>query len=95
MNLEKIRTGAQTGIQLRRLPVGPQVRLGPNDTGLMAEPSRKHTDTAIPTGLSGPAIDVLGLLTATEKQVHQGRLHMRLIQWNLKTTGGYQKHWKR
>ena len=31
---------------------------------------------------------LIGLLTATEKQVHLGRLHMRPIQWHLK------KHWR-
>ena len=40
--------------------------------------------------LSGPVFPVrqfmslIGLLTATEKQVHLGRLHMRPIQWHLK-----------
>ena len=40
--------------------------------------------------LSGPVCPVrefmslIGLLTATEKQVHLGQLHMRLIQWHLK-----------
>ena len=40
--------------------------------------------------LSGPVcpvrqfISLIGLLTATEKQVHLGRLHMRPIQWHLK-----------
>ena len=51
----------------------------------MAEPSRDYTKTAIPTGLPGPGIHVLDrLLTATEKQVHLGRLNMRPIQWHLK-----------
>ena len=51
----------------------------------MAEPSRDYAKTAIPTGLPGPGIHVLDrLLTATEKQVHLGRLHMRPIQWHLK-----------
>ena len=31
---------------------------------------------------------LIGLLTATEKQVHLGRLHMRPIQWHLKS------HWR-
>ena len=62
----------------------------------MTEPSRDYDKTAIPTGLPGPGIHVLdGLLTATEKQINLGRLHMRPIQWHLKTTGGYQNHWKR
>ena len=40
--------------------------------------------------LSGPVcpvrhfVSLIGLLTATEKQVHLGRLHMRPIQWHLK-----------
>ena len=40
--------------------------------------------------LSGPmcpvrqSMSLIGLLTATEKQVHLGRLHMRPIQWHLK-----------
>ena len=32
-------------------------------------------------------MSLIGLLTATEKQVVSGRLHMRPIQWHLK------KHW--
>ena len=51
----EIRTGTQTGIRLRRLPVRPQVRPGPTDTGPVAEPSRENKDTLITTGLSGPA----------------------------------------
>ena len=51
----------------------------------MAEPSRESAETAIPTDLPGPGIHVLDrFLTATEKQVHLGRLHMRLIQWHHK-----------
>ena len=55
----EIRAGTQTGLRLCRLPVGPQVRSGPTNTGLVAEPSTKNTNTAIPTGLSGLAIYVL------------------------------------
>ena len=62
----------------------------------VTEPSRDYVKTAIPTGLPGPGIHILDrLLTATEKQVNLGQLHMRPIQWHLKTTGGYQNHWKR
>ena len=54
------------------------------DSGPVAEPSRDYVKTAIPTGLPGPGIHVLDrLLTATEKQVHLGRLHMRPIQWRV------------
>ena len=31
-------------------------------------------------------MSLIGLLTATEKQVHMGRLHMRPIQWHLKNS---------
>ena len=43
--------------------------------------SRENAEIAIPTG---PIRSVIGLLTATEKQVHVGQLHMRLIQWHHK-----------
>ena len=57
--LRKIRTGAQTSLQLRRLPVRPQVRPGQTDTGPVAKSSRKNTNTAVSTGLSGPTVHVL------------------------------------
>ena len=57
--LRKIRTGTQAGFRLCRLPVRPQVQLGPTHTRPVAEPSRENTDNAIPTGLSGLAIHVL------------------------------------
>ena len=41
-----------------RLPVRPQVRSGPTNTGPVAEPSRKNTITALTTSLSGPAVHV-------------------------------------
>ena len=56
----KIRAGAPTSVfQLCRLPVRPQVRPGQTDTGPVAKPSRKNSDTALATGLSGPAVHVL------------------------------------
>ena len=55
----KIRTGAPTSVQLRRLPVRPQVRPGQTDTGPVTKSSRKNTNTAFATGLSGPAVHVL------------------------------------
>ena len=43
---------------------------------------------ALPFGLAtAPFLSLIGLLTATEKQVWLGRLHMRPIQWHLK------RHW--
>ena len=60
----------------------------------MAEPSRKYAKTAIPTGLPAPGIHVLNrFLTATEKQVHLGRLHMRPIQWHQKKNKK-KKNWR-
>ena len=83
--LRKIRTGAQTSLQLRRLPVRPQVRPGQTDTGPVAKSSRKNTTLLLlPACPVRQFMSLIGLLTATEKQVHLGRLHMRLIQWHLK-----------
>ena len=39
---------------------------------------------ALPTCSVREFMSLIGLLTATEKQVHLGRLHMRPIQWHLK-----------
>ena len=56
-------------------------------------PTPEHWQTLtdkIKSILSGPVctirqfISLIGLLTATEEQVHLGRLHMRPIQWHLK-----------
>ena len=55
----EIRTGPQTSIRLRRLPVRPQVRPGQTDPGPVAKPSRQDTSTSITTDLSGPAVHVL------------------------------------
>ena len=38
----------------------------------------------LPTCPARQFMSLIGLLTATEKQVHLGRLHMRPIQWHLK-----------
>ena len=40
---------------------------------------------ALPTCSVREFMSFIGLLTATEKQVHLGRLHMRPIQWHLKS----------
>ena len=55
----EIRTGTQTSIRLRRLPVRPQVRPGQTHSGPVAKPSRQDTGTSITTDLSGPAVHVL------------------------------------
>ena len=43
---------------------------------------------SLPTCPVRQFMSLIGLLTATEKQVHLGRLHMRPIQWHLK------QHWR-
>ena len=40
---------------------------------------------SLPTCLVRDFMSLIGLLTATEKQVHLGRLHMRPIHWHLKS----------
>ena len=40
---------------------------------------------SLPSCLVRDFMSLIGLLTATEKQVHLGRLHMRPIQWHLKS----------
>ena len=54
----KIRTGTQTGLRLRRLPIRPQVRPGQTDSGPVAEPTGQNPYTSVTTGLSGPAVHV-------------------------------------
>ena len=81
----EIRTGPKTGFQLCRLPVQPEGGQGQAHTRALAGLTNK-----IQTILSGPVclvrqfMSLIGLLTATEKQVHLGQLHMRPIQWHLK-----------
>ena len=70
----KIRTGAQTYLRLCRLPVRPQVWLGPIRTRPVAEPSRKITDTTIPTALSGPATHVLDRSANSHREISSPRL---------------------
>ena len=85
--LRKIRTGTQAGFQLSRLPVRPQVRSGLTHTGLVAEPCLQEKVLkllSLPTCPVREFMSLIGLLTATEKQDHLGRLHMRPIQWHLK-----------
>ena len=54
----EIRTGTQTGLRLRRLPVRPQVWPGQTDSGPVEKPSGQDTSTFVATGLSGPAVHV-------------------------------------
>ena len=54
----KHRTGIQTGLPLRRLPVQPQAVQGLPDPGPVAEPTIKDSETAFRTVLSGQTADV-------------------------------------
>ena len=54
----EIRAGAKTSFQLRRLPVRPQVRPGPTDTGPVGKLTRENTSVTVTTGLSGPTVHV-------------------------------------
>ena len=67
---QEVRTGPQTGFQLRSLPVRPETEQGQTNRGTVC-PVRQF-------------MSLIGLLTATEKQVHLGQLHMRPIEWHLK-----------
>ena len=77
----QIRDGTEADLRFCRLPVQPQGWLCPTDTGPLAEPSGQNSRPACPVR---QFMSLIGLLTATEKQVHLGRLHMRPIQWHLK-----------
>ena len=50
----KIRTGAQTSLQLCRLPVRPQIRPGQTDPGPVAKPAGQNKITTASTGSSCP-----------------------------------------
>ena len=60
------------------------------ELGWMVNMEKSELDPKQVFDFVGYQFDLIGLLTATEKQVHLGRLHVRLIQWHLKTTEGYQ-----
>ena len=79
----QVGTGTETSLRLRRLSIRPQDRSGPTDTGPVAKPSGKDFRD-LPACPVRQFMSLIGLLTATEKQVHLGRLHMRPIQWHLK-----------
>ena len=71
----KIRAGTQASLQL---PVGPTP-----DRWLSLQ-QKIQALLLLPACPVRQFMSLIGLLTATEKQVHLGRLHMRPIQWHLK-----------
>ena len=79
----EIRAGTKTGVRLCRLPVRPKLWPGPPHTGgrtFNKKYRHFYPDRLVRSSNSSNS----GLLTATEKQVHLGRLHMRPIQWHFK-----------
>ena len=71
--LREIRAGAQTRLQFYRLPVRPQIRLGPADSRSVADPSGENAETAIPTGLPGPGIHVLDRFANSYRKASSSR----------------------
>ena len=68
-----IGTGTKADLRFCRLPVRLEGWSCPTDTGPLAEPSGQNTRNVITTGLPSPAVHgLIGLSTATEKQVHLG-----------------------
>ena len=56
--LGKVRTGAQTSLQFRRLPIQPEGRPGPAHTGPVPDSPRENLEDPVSTDLSGPAVYV-------------------------------------
>ena len=54
----KVRTGPQTGLQLRRLPVRPEGGQGPTNRRTLTDPDRQDQIHNVGSGLPGPAIHV-------------------------------------
>ena len=78
----EVGTGTQADLRFCRLPVRPRGRSGPTDTGPLAELSYyKYCHYWLVRSSNSCLI---GLLTATGKQIHLDRLHRRPIQWHLK-----------
>ena len=54
----KVRTGSQTGFQLRRLPVRPEGGQGQTNNRTLADPNRQDQINTVRSGLPGPTIHV-------------------------------------
>ena len=61
-----------------------EAKVKPTQGRWLAIQSKIQDLLANPTCSVKKLMSLIGLLTATEKQVHLGRLHMRPIQWHLK-----------
>ena len=69
----KVGTGTKTDLRFCRLPVRPQGRSGPTDTGPLAELSGHHTRNTVTTGLSGPAVHVCDGFTNSHRKAGSSR----------------------
>ena len=83
---QEIRAGAQTDLQFWGLPIRFDPRR-PTPERWEALNSKINSLLERSSCLVRQLMSLIGLLTATEKQVPSGRLHMRPIQWHLKN------HW--
>ena len=88
----EIGTGTKTSLQLRRLPIRPQVRPGQTDPGPVAKPSRQNKIFTASTGLSGPAVYVLDRPTNSHRKTGSPRptsheTHTVASQKQLESTG--------
>ena len=70
----KVRTGTQADLRFCRLPVQPQARWGPTDTGLLVEPSRPNNRNTVTTGLSGPAVHDPDRFVNSHREASSSRL---------------------
>ena len=66
----EIITGFKTGFQLSRLPVQPEREQGQTHIRTLAGLNYQDSNNTVRSGVQS----LIGLLTATEKQVHLGRL---------------------
>ena len=74
--------GARTSLQLCKLPFRPEE--GQGQTHLEHWQTLNAKIQTCPTCLGWQLMSLLEFLSATEKQIHLGRLHMGLIQWHLR-----------
>ena len=80
------RTGTQTNFQLRRLQFDLESgRVRPTPDRWQSLQDKILMLISLPACSVREFMSLIGLLTVTEKQVHLGRLHMRPIQWHLKS----------
>ena len=76
VNLERNQSWSPNKTSICGLPVRPQVWSGPTDSGPVAGL------ISLPACPVREFMPLIGLLSAKEKQVHLGRLHIRPSQWH-------------